>query len=320
MLKIIPYQPEYRGAWEDFVKVSNNGTIFHLHQFLDYHAPGKFDFNHLLFMNGQIIEAVLPGRLKDRIFESPIGASYGSIVTRDITFEKAMDLTSCLLKYAREKHFREITLTGPPLIYEAAPSQNLEYAMLWQGFEYRTHYISSAIKLDPEQEIIPRFQRTVRNYVRKSLKDEDVRVEINEDYEVFYPILLHNLSKHNVRPTHSLDDLHNLKKLLPDALKLFMVYQKDEPIGGSLMFYVNDQVGLCFYNMMYYDHAHHHPIHRVLYEVVKYSTEMGYKYVDIGVSQDTEALNPMTPNESLIAYKETFDAKAIMRNTLTISL
>ena len=267
-----------------------------------------------------MILAVLPGRLKDGIYESPIGASYGSIVTKDITFARSMELTSVLLKYARKNHFREIVLTAPPLIYEKHPNQNLEYAMLWQGFEYRTHYISSAIYLDPDRDIISRFQKTVRYNVRKSLKDKNIRVEINEDYEAFYPILLHNLSKHNVRPTHSLEELLKLKELLPDPLKLFMVYYKDRPIGGSLMFYVNDQVGLCFYNMMYYDAAKHHPIHRVMYEVIKYSTEKGYKYVDIGVSQDTAALNPMTPNESLIAFKETFDAKACMRNTLAISL
>jgi len=319
-MEIRPYQPSDREAWEAFVLASNNGTIFHLQQFLDYHAPDKFQFHHLLILDGNDIVAVLPGRLKDGIFESPIGASYGGLVTADIKFAYAMELVSCLLNYARVQHWREIVLTGPPLIYEKYPNQNLEYAMLWQGFNYRTHYISSAIALDPERETIPRFQRTVRNYVRQSLKNDNVRVEINDDYASFYPILLHNLSKHNVRPTHSLDELIRLKDLFPEALKLFMVYHNEEPIGGSVMFYCNSQVALCFYNMMYYHHTALHPIHRVLYEVVEYSTKAGYKYVDIGVSQDTSALNPMTPNDSLIAYKETFDAKAVMRNTLSIQL
>ncbi len=55
-----------------------------------------------------------------------------------------------------------------------------------------------------------------------------------------------------------------------------------------------------------------------MYEVVKYSTEHGYKYVDIGVSQDTKAENPMTPSMSLINFKEKFDAKTVMRNTLRL--
>jgi hypothetical protein len=57
-----------------------------------------------------------------------------------------------------------------------------------------------------------------------------------------------------------------------------------------------------------------------MYEVLKYSTENDYAYVDIGVSQDTKAQNPMTPSMSLIEFKEKFDAKTIMRNTFYIKL
>ena len=53
---------------------------------------------------------------------------------------------------------------------------------------------------------------------------------------------------------------------------------------------------------------------------MKYSTENGYSYVDIGVSQDTKAENPMTPSLGLIDFKEKFDAKTVMRNTLSIKL
>jgi hypothetical protein len=61
------------------------------------------------------------------------------------------------------------------------------------------------------------------------------------------------------------------------------------------------------------------PLQRVMYEVVKYSTENGYQYVDIGVTQDTKAENPMTPSINLIDFKEKFDAKTIMRNTFNLS-
>ena len=75
-------------------------------------------------------------------------------------------------------------------------------------------------------------------------------------------------------------------------------------------------VTLCFYNMLKYEYENLKPIHRVMYEVVKWATDNGYHYVDIGVSQDTKAENPMTPSMSLIDFKEKFDAKTVMRNTL----
>jgi hypothetical protein len=320
-MQIIPYSPEWRDAWDNFVLKSNNGTMFHMQRFLEYHPPGKFAFQHLMYMNKGNIIGVLPGALvEDAVFESPIGASYGSIVTPDITFSDAMEMVSELIRYGKAAGYKMIRLTPPPLIYETFPNQDLEFALLWQGFKYELHYISSAIQLDPNRDLIPRFQATVRRNVRKTLKNPDIRVEINRRYDEFYPILVENKSRHGVKPTHSLHDLKRLEELLPENLKLFMVYYQDRPIGGSLMFFCNANVALCFYNMLLYEYAEFKPIHRVMYEVVKYATEHGYKYVDIGVSQDTSAENPMTPSMGLIQFKEKFDAKTTMRNTLILTL
>lgn len=319
-MEVIKYNDDWKEEWDDFVLNSNNGTMFHLQRFFEYHEPGKFTFDNLIFLEKGEIVAVLPGQLKNGLFESPIGASYGSIVTEDIKFSFAMELISALLDYGRKNNIKEFMLTPAPLIYQDYPNQNLDFAMLWQGFKYDLHYISSAIKLDKEQEIIPRFQATVRRNIRKTLKDKDISVEINEHYDEFYPILLSNKARHDVKPTHSYDDLLKLKELLPKNLKLFMVYYKYKPIAGSLMFFCNRNIALCFYNMLLYEYEHLKPIHRVMYEVVKWSTEHGYKYVDIGVSQDTKADNPMTPSMSLIDFKEKFDAKTIMRDTFYIKL
>lgn len=319
-MEIIEYSDEWKERWDDFVLQSSNGTMFHMQKFFDYHEPGKFKFNHLIFLDNNKIAALLPGSLLDnKTFESPIGASYGSIVIGDITFLRTQEIVRTLLEYGRKKGWNEFLLTSAPMIYETYPNHNLDFAMLWQGFNYDLHYISSAIKLDPNIDIISRFRPTIRRNIRKSIK-EGIRVEVNEKYDEFYPILIENKSRHNVKPTHSYDDLIKLKKLLPDRLKLFMVYLDEKPIAGSLMFYANKNVAICFYNMLLYEYAMYKPIQRVMYEVVKDATECGYNYVDIGVSQDTSAENPMTPSENLIDFKEKFDAKSIMRNTLRIKL
>jgi hypothetical protein len=315
-MEIIRYTEEWKEKWDKFVLQSNNGTIFHLQKFLDYHTPGKFTFDHLIFLEKGNILAVLPGRITDGVFESPIGASYGSIVTKDIKFAKALEVIDALLDYSKNNGISELVLTAPPMVYEKHPNQNLDFAMLWRDFSYKLHYISSAIKLDKNIEIIERFDPTIRRNVRKTIKDFNLHVEVNDRYDEFYPILIENKSRHNVKPTHSYEDLLKLKELLPDAIKLFMVYHEGNPIGGSLMFYVNPTCALCFYNMLKYDYAEYKPIQRVMYEVVKDATERGYSYVDIGVSQDTKAENPMTPSMHLIEFKEKFDAKTIMRNTL----
>jgi predicted N-acyltransferase len=262
----------------------------------------------------------LPGRFKDGIYESPIGASYGSIVTPDLKFAKTLEIVSTLLDWGRKNGVKEFELTPAPMIYETQQNQNLEFAMRWLGFDYKLHYISSAIKLNTGDDYLLRFTPTTRRNIRKTFRNDEMRVEINERYDQFYPILVENKAKHNAKPTHSYDDLLKLNSLIPERFKLFMVYLGEKPIGGSLMFFANKNVALCFYNMMLYEYAESKPMHRVMYEVVNYCTDQGYSYVDIGVSQDTKAENPMTPSMSLIGFKEQFDAKTIMRNTFQIKL
>jgi len=320
-MEIIPYSEEWKEKWDKFVEDSNNGTMFQMQKFFDYHKPGKFSFNHLMYIHKGNIVAVVPGAVVNGgSFESPIGASYGSIVTNDVKFAQAMDFVQMLIDYGRKNNWKDICLTPAPMIYEKHQNQNLDFAMLWSGFSYKLHYISSAIKLDKNQDIIERCSPTIRRNIRGSLRNSDITVEINDRYDQFYPILLENKARHNVKPTHSLEDLIKLTELMPDKLKLFMVYYKGEPIGGSSMFFPNKTVALCFYNMLRYDFAELKPIQRVMYEILKYSTENNYEYVDIGVSQDTKAENPMTPSMSLIEFKEKFDAKTTMRNTFYIKL
>jgi len=315
-MEIIEYSDKWKEKWDQFVVESNNGTIFHTQKFFDYHTEGKFNFNHLLFIEKGNIAALLPGSSIGDLYESPIGASYGSIVTKDVKFSNAMEMVSTLLEYGKKNEIKEFILTSAPRIYEHHPNENLDFAMLWQDFSYDLHYISSAIKLNSDDDILSRFQQTVRRNIRKTMKNPDIRVEINERYDQFYPILLDNKARHDIKPTHSYDDPMKLKELLPDQLKLFMLYYKDKPIAGSSLFLCNKTVSLCFYNMLLYEFEHLKPIHRIMYEVVNWSTENGFKYVDIGVSQDTKADNPMTPSISLIDFKEKFGAKTVMRNTL----
>src|SRR5207237_970692 len=84
-IRVVPYNSAlHKELWDAFVSRSMNGTVFHTQQFLDYHPNGRFQFQHLLFYSGEHLVAVLPGGIRNgNIFESPLGASYGSFVTGD---------------------------------------------------------------------------------------------------------------------------------------------------------------------------------------------------------------------------------------------
>ncbi len=311
------YKPENRQEWEDFVDASNNGTMFHKQAFLDYHTPGRWDFNHLMFRkNGKLI-AVLPGGMKNdgKSFWSPIGASYGSIVTGDIPYRTAQDIVDTLIEFGRTEGWDEMFLIPQPIIYSHNYSQNIEYAMLYRRFGFELHYISHSIELKHGENFIDHFDKTARKTVRKILREGKITIEVSEDYETFNEILIKNKQKHNVKPTHSLEDMLKLRDLMPDNVRLLLVYYEGKPIAGSWLFLTNSKVVLCFYNMLLYEYEHLKPVYLIMYETIRWAAENGYGWVDIGVSQDTAAEDPMTPSMNLIYFKERFDSRGILRST-----
>lgn len=311
------YTSDKREIWDNFVNCSNNGTMFHKISFLDYHPEGRFQFHNLMFYRGDELIALLPGGLKenDTIFWSPVGASYGSFVTKDIPFSLALEIVDSFMDYCRNNEIKEAFLIPPPLVYSINISQHLEYAMLYRKFDFELHYISHAIDLKYGNDFLAYFDKTARKTIHKILRENKIRIEESQDYESFNRILLANKAKHNAKPTHTLEDMLKLKELLPDNLRLYLVYYGNEPIAGSLLFLTNKKVVLCFYNMLLYEYEHLKPVYLIMYETVRWAVANGYEWVDIGVSQDTKAEDPMTPSLNLIYFKERFYAKGILRST-----
>jgi predicted N-acyltransferase len=270
-----------------------------------------------MFCAGKELIGVLPGGLTDNneVFWSPVGASYGSLVTKDISFETALNLVDSMIEYFKKKNIREFYLIPPPFFYYHNYSQNIEYAMLYRKFDFELHYISHAIDLKHKENFLDYFDKTARKSIHKIFRENLLQIRESDDYESFNQILIENKARHNVKPTHTLEDMLTLKKLLPENIKLLLVYYEDKPIAGSLLFICNSKVVLCFYNMLKYEYEYLKPVYLIMYETVRWAMENGYEWVDIGVSQDTSVEDPMTPSMNLIYFKERFDSHGILRST-----
>lgn len=314
-----------KAQWDEFVKRSMNGTVFHSQKFLDYHPHERFNFHHLLFYHNQRIVAVLPGGIKENgtVFESPLGASYGSFVVEDVSADIALAIVTSFEHYMNILGIQKVFLTSAPVIYQPILTQNLDFALLYRGFHYQRHYISHAIELLPEIRPFDRFQPTARKHIRRVATNfSDVQIEevptadLERGLREFYPILLENKEKFGAKPTHTLEELLSINDLLPGFMKLFLVKKGETPVAGSLLFLANDRVALIFYHMLRYEYDELKPIYLLMNAVTQWSWEQGYKFVDIGVSQDTNDKNPMTPALSLIRFKEKFDSRGLLRSTL----
>ncbi|MGA1792807.1 MAG: GNAT family N-acetyltransferase [Thermoplasmatota archaeon] len=313
-IEVRRYSEEDHERWDRFVRGSNNGTIFHEQQFLDYHPKGRFDFHHLIFEKDSNIFAVLPGLVKDGIFRSPAGASFGGFVTNDISYDTAEEIVDRFLEHARNNGIKEVYLTPPLSVYFDIVTQNIEYALLHRDFDYHVHLYSSVVDLRRTFDL-EHYDKKARNAVRKAQKS-GISVEIENDFDIFYPILLENKKKFNLAPTHALDELKRLDELLPGKLKLFLAKLDGKVIGGSLIFVCNERTLIDFYIAQDYTYQELRTINLVLHEVIRWGHENGFDYFDIGVNQDTASSNPMDLNQPLVAFKYRMGARCVMRNTL----
>jgi len=196
-----------------------------------------------------------------------LGASYGSIVTEDISFELSLAIVDHLLEHFQKRATKELFLIPPPLIYSKVYNQHIEYAMLYRKFGFEYHYISHALNLNIDYKNY--YNKATKRKINNTKKNTNLKIFQKNDFNVFYPILVDNKRKHNTTPTHSLDDLIKLDKLLPNKLKLFLAYKDDIPIGGHLLFLANDNVALCFYNVMDYKYEKMFPA----YALVEYAID-----------------------------------------------
>ncbi len=309
-----------RDRWRDFVLRSNNGTIFHLPDFLDYHPEGRFDDHHLMVRDGKGMVTVMPAALSEREdglwMRSYPGASYGGPVLGDsIGLRKVEGMVDAVISYARDLGCVGLEMTPPPIVYYRRPHNYLEFALVKRGFGYRKRELSAVIDLGRlGEEIDLGFHSSAVRGVRKARKS-GVRVEEEPDFGAFYPVLESNLQqRHGVSPTHSLEELERLRDLLGrDRIRQFVARSVEgRVLAGMVMFHCNPRVTLAFYISHDDDFQALRPVNLVYHEVISWARQMGYRYMDLG----TYTLD-MDVNYGLCRFKESFSARGIFRNTLS---
>lgn len=314
--EIEKYNPDFQEQWDAFVWQANNGTIFHTRRFLNYHPPDRFEDQSLMIKKDGHLIALFPATIRHeqhrRILTSHRGASYGGFVTPfNLNIRDAFAMVEKLLEYAKLNGFKGIELTHPPQIYFIRPTNYVDFALVKNGFGYKKREISSIIPLTfAEDEVLYTFIPESRRAVRRAVK-LGVTIQQSDQLEQFYQILQKNLKmRHNVTPTHTLDELARLKKIYPDRIKLFSAFIDDRMIAGVVMFDCNKRVTLAFYISHNEEYQQYRGVNYLFFEIIKWAIRNGFAYLDFGIFTVD-----MEPNWGLGRFKESFGAQGVFRDT-----
>jgi len=305
-----------RPLWKRFVYESRNGTLFHDLDFLAYHPPSRFQSAHLVLKYKGNLCAVLPAvRSKKNgrpVLLSHPGASYGGlVVAKGFGAEDTFQIVKGLATWAEKEGYSRIEMTLPPEFCSADPDHHLEFVLHLAGFRILHRQLTGAVPLfEPH----PRITNSAMRMVGKARRS-GVEVKESGDYRAFHEILLGNRAKHGAAPTHSLEELEKLKKLVPGHLALFMADLKGKPIAGTLLFVLNERVVLNFYMAHLWEFQEHRATNLLFYETIQWAKAKGYFYLDMGTS-----MVGAEPNWSLTDFKERFGARGFLRDTYELVL
>jgi hypothetical protein len=309
--------------WDDFVWASRNGTLFHTQRFLSYHPPDRFNDHSLAFFRKNKLCAVFPAavQLKDgkKVLNSHPGASYGGpIINDNAGIAHVFDIVEALIQYAQDNNFHKIQMRLPPRIYHKRPCNEIDFALRYKGFIIQATELTSSLQLDfDEGQILDQFKGGGRrSEVRKAWRD-GVMVRESDNFATFWEILLENLARHSVTPTHSLEEIRRLKDLFPERIKLYAAFLHDKMISGVVIFVCNTNALHTFYIAHDYDYQEYRSLSCVIYEITKWGIQNGYRYLNFGISTEDKG---RVINWGLFNFKEEFGARGILREEYALDI
>jgi hypothetical protein len=282
--------------WDRFVAASANGTFMHTRRFLGYHPEGRFADHSLLFRhpNGTLA-AVLPAAVREEqgrhVLNSHPGSTYGGIVVpAGLAMEDADEIARLLVAHARGEGMGSIFMRLPERALCRAWCEEIDAALFRAGFAIIGREISRAFRLTglSEEDILARFD--AKNGARKVRMARKAGISMREvsgdrDYAEFWPIVERNLSdRHGAKPTHTLEEILRLKRLMGDAIVLLGAYREGRMIGGALLFVLNDAGAFAKHFAIDFEHEKLGVSRLVVYESLLACRRRGLACLNYGIS------------------------------------
>lgn len=311
---IRPYRPEDGDAWKAFLRDSNNATLFHDLDFLAYHAPGKYDYRHLVALRRTHLEAVIPGALSaDGIFVSTAGASIGGpAVKKSLSAETCLSLVEALQLYCKSTGWRGIEITLPPSVYNDEPDQTIEFALHRSGFELSNRSMPLLIPLDCDNadHYQRLFHQRQRSYVRACRQKGVVVTETGIDgLKEFLQLLEETYGRLEALPTHTPGEIENLFYRMPTHIRIWSAKLEKTTIASVLLFILNRNICNTFYICDRASHRQFHGLTVLFAETLDVLAQRGFRYLDLGPSASSDHFN-----RGVINFKESLGAKVFSRD------
>ncbi len=242
--QLVPYDPRWREAWDEFVRGSRNGHFMIERGYLEYHAD-RFEDSSLLFFHKGRLVALLPAHRKGEELMSYGGLPFAGFVVAPRTGHGHLaEIFAMLPQHLRDHGVARLIYTPTPSCYHAAPFEDDIYLMHRAGARCVSIKLSAGFAGPVPQAVARRMLRRLQ-HVGRTLPCEFFETE---DVPAFWEHLERFLqARRETRPVHTAAEMALLKSRFPDQIRLFLARAAGEIVGGELL-YLTPRVQRCQYS------------------------------------------------------------------------
>jgi hypothetical protein len=306
MVSVERFTADTRGAWDDFVYHSRNGTFLFLRDYMEYHQD-RFEDHSLVLREQGAILALLPASRRSEVLESHGGLTYGGVVSdAAMTAPKMLKVFDALLEHLRGESFTLLRYRAVPHIYHRAPAEEDLYALTRNGASVVHRTVLSVI--DPRHPVEVQSRR--RRGVRKALSAGLVCRE-SDDLEAYWSLLTQVLrDTYGAKPVHSLAEISLLRQRFPRNIRLFGAFQDASLVAGVLV-YESPTVARAQYiaaSKLGKDLA----ALDLLFDCLLREVYPDKTYFDLGTSESADGRDL---NRGVLEFKESLGARAVAVDT-----
>lgn len=311
-MRVEAYAGAAKVVWDNFVRISKNGTFLFLRDYMEYHSDRFVDSSLLVFEDDGSLLAILPANRVDTVLYSHTGLTYGGFITsEEMKLPKMLRVFEATVGYLQQRGITDLFYKTIPFIYHKAPAEEDRYALFLCNAQVVRRGALSVVYCGAPLPLQGRRKRAA-----KKAKDSGVTVEESEDWEGYWKLLNKRLSEsYKAAPIHTFEEIARLHQRFPQHIKLFVASHHDMIVAGVVI-YETDAVARAQYIAASDAGRQVGAIDLIFTELLRdiYSSKV---YFDFGTSDQQEG---RLLNSGLIDQKEGYGARTVVHDRYHIRI
>lgn len=313
MTEIIKYDASMAARWDEFARLSRNGTLLHQRGYMDYHSDRFKDCSLIAMREGKLC-ALLPACIDGDTLWSHRGLTYGGWLVPLKHFDATVmvEVMDAACQWMTDKGIKRLVYKPVPHIYHHYPCEEDLYALFRHQARLIETNISTTIDLACPLPL-DRGNKSGANAARKA----GIQVGPSDDWQGYWNLLSSLLDeRYSTRPVHTLDEMRLLQGRFPDGIRLYTATLHGELLAGVVM-YLSQPVAHCQYIGASPQGKDSKALTLLFDYLIGEATKSGYRYFDFGISNEDHG---RYLNEGLVRQKSRLGGRGIVYNTFEIDL